>query len=213
MAADCLSPDLLIAAYHQGLFPMAEGDEIHWHFPDPRGILPLDAFHCPKSLARTVRSGCFAVTWNQDFPGVLAGCADREETWLDARISHAVTELQQRGLAHSLEIWDGHGLVGGLYGVALGGAFFGESMFSRRTDASKVALVHLVHALRQHGFSLLDCQWTTTHLRRFGAIDIPAADYLARLQQALSTRPLPLPPPVPPDAMAWTRADLSSAPR
>ncbi len=190
-----LTPELLLRAYAVGIFPMAESaedDRLAWFDPDPRGIIPLDDFHVPRRLARSVRSGLYAVTADSDFAAVIDGCAeraaDRPKTWINARIRALCLDLHAAGYAHSVEVWRGEALVGGLYGVALGGAFFGESMFSRARDASKVALVHLVARLRHCGFSLLDSQFATEHLTQFGVIEIPRSDYRARLARALRTR-------------------------
>lgn len=188
-----VTPDLLLRAYGAGVFPMAEGrhsDRIYWLDPALRGILPLDdGFHLPRRLRRTALSGRFQVTADRDFAGVIRGCAEpapgRLDTWINPEIERLFTELHHRGAAHSIEVTQGGQLVGGLYGVALGGAFFGESMFSRVTDASKVALVHLVARLRLCGFVLLDTQFLTTHLARFGAAEIPKAEYKRRLAAAL----------------------------
>ncbi|RMH63176.1 MAG: leucyl/phenylalanyl-tRNA--protein transferase [Bacteroidetes bacterium] len=183
-----LTPERLLHAYANGLFPMADPDEedaVYWFAPDPRGILPLDAFHVPRSVARLVRQERFEVTADEAFGAVIRACADREETWLSAELIAAYERLHDLGHAHSIECWHGGELAGGLYGVALGGAFFGESMFHRVRDASKVALVHLVQRLRRGGFVLLDTQYRTEHLARFGGIEIPREDYLRRLWQAL----------------------------
>jgi leucyl/phenylalanyl-tRNA--protein transferase len=188
-----LTPDILLRAYAQGLFPMAErrGDPmLYWVSPDKRGILPLDAFHVPQRLARTVRARRFTVTADHAFADVMRACAapapGREESWINDEILRLYTALHAGGHAHSIECWQGDMLVGGLYGVRLGGAFFGESMFSRARDASKVALVHLVDTLKRGGFVLLDTQFITAHLTQFGAVEIPRAQYLALLNQALS---------------------------
>ena len=190
-----LTPDLLVHAYRLGVFPMADADgTIGWYAPDPRGVLPLDAFHVPTSLARVVRQGRFRVTVDQAFEAVVRACAEpapgREQTWISDEIVAAYSELARLGIAHSVECWadDAHGapqLAGALYGVALGAAFFGESMFHRQRDASKVALVHLVERLRAGGFVLLDTQMTTPHLERFGAVEIPRREYERRLEAAL----------------------------
>jgi leucyl/phenylalanyl-tRNA--protein transferase len=181
-----INPDFLLQAYQMGIFPMAmEGGEIGWFSPDPRGVIPLDTFHMSKSLARVVKSDRFDVRFNSAFAEVLDGCADRDETWIDETVRSSYLTLHSRGEAHSVECWREGELVGGLYGVAAGGAFFGESMFSRERDASKVALVHLVERLKNRGFILLDTQWTTPHLRRFGAVDISKADYMRQLHTAL----------------------------
>ncbi|HSH02627.1 MAG TPA: leucyl/phenylalanyl-tRNA--protein transferase [Anaerolineae bacterium] len=177
---------MLLNAYAQGIFPMAHDDgEIYWYDPDPRAILPLDKFYVSRSLARTVRQEKFEVKVNGDFRGTMLGCADREETWIDEQILAAYTGLNRHGFAHSVECWQDGELVGGLYGVALRGLFAGESMFSYRRDASKVALVHLVERLRERGFVLLDVQFPTEHLRRFGVITIPRAAYKAKLARAM----------------------------
>lgn len=185
--------DLLVSAYASGWFPMAvdEGD-IRWFSPDPRGIIPLDGFHAPSRLARVARSGRFRIGIDTAFEAVMRACAasDRGEeeggTWIDSEILESYVALHRAGLAHSVEAWRGEQLVGGLYGVALGGAFFGESMFHTVTDASKVALVALVERLRSRGYQLLDVQWVTDHLVQFGAVEIPKRDYLRQLQNALA---------------------------
>lgn len=186
-----IDSSLLIAAYAQGIFPMAlEHGEIGWFSPDPRGIIPLDGFIVPKRLARVVRQGRFDIRIDTAFDAVMRACAeDRDEgTWISDEILESYVALHQRGLAHSVEAWRGGALVGGLYGVHLGGAFFGESMFHRETDASKVALVALVERLNARRFTLLDTQWTTEHLAQFGAIEIPRDDYLRRLTAAMGRR-------------------------
>ncbi len=182
-----LTPDIVLDGYRQGIFPMADDDgDIYWFRPDPRCIFPLDAFHVPRSLRQTIRRGTFTVRVNTAFDAVIAACADRPEgTWISDEIMAVYCALHRRGQAHSVEAWVGDELGGGLYGVTQGGAFFGESMFTRVTDASKVALVALVERLRARGFVLLDTQWTTPHLKRFGAIEIPAAAYRERLRSAL----------------------------
>ncbi len=180
-------------AYAAGIFPMAGhrfDPTVHWVAPRQRGVLPLDAFHVPRRLKRTVRQQQFEVRGDGDFDAVIRACAapggDRADTWINAEIARVFCQLHRLGLAHSVEAWRDGRMVGGLYGLALGGAFFGESMFARETDASKVALVHLVAALRRGGFALLDVQFMTDHLLRFGAVEIPAAAYLDRLEAALS---------------------------
>jgi leucyl/phenylalanyl-tRNA--protein transferase len=181
-----LSPDLLLSAYSEGWFPMCtEPGEIRWFSPDPRGILPLDTFHVPHGLKKTLRAGRFEVRINTAFDRVIAACADRLETWIDPAISASYRELHRLGFAHSVEAWSPRGLAGGLYGVCLAGAFFGESMFHRETDASKVALHALVTRLQTAEFALLDIQWTTPHLEQFGAIAVPRREYLRRLRAAL----------------------------
>jgi leucyl/phenylalanyl-tRNA--protein transferase len=181
-----INPDFLLQAYQMGIFPMAmEHGEIGWFSPDPRGVIPLDTFHVPKSLARVVRSGRFEMRVNTAFGDVLDGCAAREETWIDDTVKESYSQLLDRGFAHSVECWLDDELAGGLYGVSIGGAFFGESMFSVQTDASKVALVYLVGRMRERGFTLLDTQWTTPHLQKFGAVDIPKAEYMRQLHAAV----------------------------
>lgn len=162
-----------------------EEGEIGWYSPDPRAIFPLDAFHVPRSLLKTIRKGVFEVKIDTAFEEVMWACADRQETWISEDIVAAYTALHRHGLAHSVEAWQGGELVGGLYGVALGGAFMGESMFSKVPDASKVCLVFLVERLKERGFILLDSQMATTHLQRFGQIEIPRMEYLRRLSKAL----------------------------
>lgn len=187
-----ITPDLMLRAYRAGLFPMAEARgsaRLYWLDPEMRGVLPLDGFHLPRRLARTVLSGEFSVTCDSDFPATIAMCAapapGREETWINTEIEGLFTALHAMGHAHSIEVRQGGALVGGLYGVTLGGVFFGESMFSRVRDASKVALVHLVVRLRLMGFSLLDTQFITGHLAQFGTVEIPRAAYKARLADAV----------------------------
>jgi leucyl/phenylalanyl-tRNA--protein transferase len=183
-----LTPEVLLYAYRKGLFPMADpesADEIGWYAPDPRGILPLDGFHAPKNLDKLIRRQVFEVVSDRGFDAVIRACAARGSTWISEEIIQAYGALYRLGYAHSVEAWRAGELVGGLYGVALGGAFFGESMFHRERDASKVALWHLVAWLRQGGFVLLDVQYLTTHLAQFGAVEIPRAAYERRLRQAL----------------------------
>ena len=189
-----VSPELMLKAYRAGLFPMAEtrrGERLYWLDPEFRGVLSLERFHLPRRLARTVLRGRFTVTADRNFPAVIAACArrrpGREDTWINTEIETLFNELARRGFAHSVECWQEGELAGGLYGVALGGAFFGESMFSFRTDASKVALVHLVARLRLGGFRLLDTQFVTSHLAQFGAIEIPREAYRAELVAAVET--------------------------
>jgi leucyl/phenylalanyl-tRNA---protein transferase len=187
-----LTTDLLLRAYSVGLFPMAasrQGSKLHWLDPERRGIMPLDRFHLPKRLARTVLSSRFEVDVDRDFAATIAACATpmegRDDTWINPQIERLFTELHDLGHAHSVECRLDRTLVGGLYGVALGGAFFGESMFSFVTDASKVALVHLVARLRLSRFRLLDTQFVTSHLTQFGAREIPRGLYKAQLADAL----------------------------
>ncbi|HOA73293.1 MAG TPA: leucyl/phenylalanyl-tRNA--protein transferase [Phycisphaerae bacterium] len=182
-----LTPELLVAAYTAGLFPMDVDGQIQWFSPDPRAIIPLDEFHASHTLRQTCRQGRFEVRIDGDFEAVMRGCADRAEgTWISEEIIEAYVTLHHLGLAHSVESWRNGELAGGLYGVALGGAFFGESMFSRQRDASKVALVALVQRMRDRGMTLLDIQFLTPHLARFGAREIPRDEYLDRLQAALA---------------------------
>jgi leucyl/phenylalanyl-tRNA--protein transferase len=188
-----LTPEILLRAYAEGLFPMAErrGDPtLYWVSPERRGIIPLDGFHVPRRLARTVRSGLFTVTADRAFREVMKACAaptpERPESWINDEILRLYTALHLGGHAHSIECWRDGKLAGGLYGVRLGSAFFGESMFSRQRDASKVALVHLVDGLKRGGFVLLDTQFITAHLARFGAVEITRERYLLKLQDALN---------------------------
>ncbi|WP_103255993.1 leucyl/phenylalanyl-tRNA--protein transferase [Tabrizicola aquatica] len=183
-----ITPQILLRAYAMGIFPMAEGrhdSEIHWIDPRRRGILPLDGFHISRSLARRLRSGAFQVTADRAFSQVVAACAERDETWISHRIQALYEQLHALGRAHSIEVWAGDRLVGGVYGVTLGAAFFGESMFSRVTDASKIALAHAVRGLTAGGFRLFDTQFLTPHLASLGGIEIPRADYHKRLAEAL----------------------------
>jgi leucyl/phenylalanyl-tRNA--protein transferase len=182
-----LAPENLLGAYAAGYFPMAESKTgpIAWYSPDPRCIIPLEGFCAPRSLRRVIRRNVFSITVNLDFQRVIASCADRAETWISREIVKAYTMLHDLGFAHSVEAWSGDRLAGGLYGVALGAAFFGESMFSAEADASKACLVHLVRILRDRGFMLLDSQIMNEHIRRFGAIEIPREEYLFRLRMAL----------------------------
>ena len=186
-----LTPETLLSAYAMGIFPMAESredDTIHWIDPRRRGIFPLDNFHISRSLRRRILAQPFTITTNVDFAGTLNGCADRPETWINGTIHALYLALHHMGHAHSLEVWEGTDLVGGVYGVTLGAAFFGESMFSHRTDASKIALAYLIHRLRAGGFLLFDTQFLTPHLHSLGAMEIPRADYRKRLETALESR-------------------------
>lgn len=183
-----LDPRLLLQGYATGIFPMADSRdaaEVFWVEPRNRAIIPLDAFHLSRSLNRTVRSGRFSVTRDRDFRGVIAACADRDETWINAELEQAMIALHGSGNAHSIEVWQDDVLVGGLYGVKLGRAFFGESMFSRATDSSKVALAWLVARLKAGNFTLLDCQFMTEHLASLGAITVTRETYVALLSAAL----------------------------
>jgi leucyl/phenylalanyl-tRNA--protein transferase len=187
-----LDPQTLLSAYSQGIFPMADPrGVIKWYSADPRGILPLDAFHIPHTLGQLIRNGKgFEVRINHDFTATMKACREQraDGTWINDKLIRAYTELHELGFAHSVETWWNGELAGGLYGVSLGGAFFGESMFHRRRDASKIALVTLVNRLNERGFELLDTQASTSHLKRFGCIEIPAADYLRRLDSAIRKR-------------------------
>jgi len=181
-----LTPEVLVSAYAHGIFPMDVDGQVEWFSPDPRAILPLDTFRMSKNLGRRYRSGRFEIRINTCFEQVMRECGDRDEgTWISDEILAAYVRLHELGVAHSVETWQDGELAGGLYGVALGGAFFGESMFHRRTDASKVALVALVERMRERAFTLLDVQFTTPHLEQFGIIEIPRGDYLKRLAAAL----------------------------
>lgn len=187
-----LTPALLLSAYAQGLFPMsddADDPEIFWVRPEMRGIIPLDKFHISRSLAKKVRQNPFDIRYDTDFNAVIAGCAEakqgRETTWINQTIRNIYGELFNLGYCHTVEAWEGHRLVGGLYGISLGRAFFGESMFSRENDASKLCLVSLVAHLKTQGFTLLDTQFITSHLAHFGAIEILQKDYEKLLSKAL----------------------------
>lgn len=181
-----LTPELLEAAYRQGIFPMADGGRIRWYSPDPRGIIDLESFHLPRRLTRTIRQGLFDISINRNFEAVIRACAGREETWINEEIVHAYTALHRLGKAHSVEAYSEGTLAGGLYGVALGGAFMGESMFTVRRDASKVSLAFLVERLKGRGYLLLDTQFITSHLQTFGAVEISRREYLGRLEKALA---------------------------
>jgi leucyl/phenylalanyl-tRNA--protein transferase len=183
-----LDPRLLLQGYAAGIFPMADSrdaSDLFWVEPRSRAIIPLDKFHMSRSLRRRLRSGQFSVALDHDFHRVVLACADREETWINADIERAMLALHSTGHAHSVEVWQGGELVGGLYGVKLGRAFFGESMFSRATDASKVALAWLVARLKVGGYTLLDCQFMTPHLASLGAISVPRRTYVSLLSAAL----------------------------
>ena len=187
-----LTPQILLRAYAEGLFPMGERRDdpsLYWLSPEMRGVIPLNGFHVPRRLARTVRADHFTVTTDTAFPAVMMACAapgpGRAESWINAEILRLYTALAASGHAHSVECWRNEELVGGLYGVSLGGAFFGESMFSKARDASKVALVHLVARLIAGGFRLLDTQFLTGHLSQFGAVEIPRIAYLEKLAEAI----------------------------
>lgn len=183
-----LTPELLLRAYAMGVFPMAESRDaprIHWVDPRKRGVIPLDNFHISRSLKRRIAARNYTIRTNSDFAATVAACADRPETWINAEIFALYLALHHQGFAHSLEVWADGSLIGGVYGVTIGRAFFGESMFSRRTDASKIALAHLVGLLNTAGFTLFDTQFLTPHLASLGAIEISRAAYHRRLEDAL----------------------------
>ena len=187
-----ITPEVLLKAYACGIFPMAESADdpaLYWIEPDMRGIIPLEGFHLPARLARTVRATPFTVWVDRDFDAVIDGCAeakpDRDRTWINERIRKIYRGLFERGHCHTVEVYDGDALVGGLYGVSLGRAFFGESMFHRARDASKIALVHLIARLKAGGYRLLDTQFVTDHLRTFGAVEVPKRRYHRMLEEAL----------------------------
>lgn len=184
-----LTPDLILQAYAQGIFPMAESagaDEVHWVRPRRRGLLPVSGLHISRSLAKAIRRCDYEVRVDTDFAGVMAGCADRPETWINPQIFAVFAALHQAGLAHSLEVWRGGRLVGGVYGLAMGRAFFAESMFSRERDTSKIGLAWLIHRLRAGGFSLCDTQFLTPHLASLGGFEVTAAAYMQMLEAALA---------------------------
>jgi leucyl/phenylalanyl-tRNA--protein transferase len=185
-----ITPELLLHGYASGVFPMSDSVDdprIYWVDPQQRGIFPLDRFHVSRSLTRHIKKAPFKVTVNQCFSAVVRACANRPETWINAEIFDLYTQLHTMGFAHSIEVMEGKELVGGVYGVVLNGAFFGESMFSTRTDASKIALTYLVARLKFGGFCLFDTQFLTDHLASMGAVEIPRADYRAELEKALQT--------------------------
>ncbi|NUB46556.1 leucyl/phenylalanyl-tRNA--protein transferase [Fertoebacter nigrum] len=188
MADAPLTPDLLLRAYALGVFPMAESrdaPDVHWVDPRRRGVFPLHSFHISSSLSAAILRKDYQIRTDTAFSAVVAACADRPETWINAPLFALYDALHQRGHAHALEVWDGPALIGGVYGVTLGAAFFGESMFSRRSNASKIALAWLVHRLRAGGFTLFDTQFLTPHLASLGAVEITRADYHAKLGHAL----------------------------
>lgn len=188
-----LTPELILRAYQAGIFPMAEdasSSDVFWVSPEKRGIIPLDAAHFSRSLRKTLRTHGYNVRVDTDFSGVIEGCAtagtERDSTWINAEIRRLYGALFDRGYVHTVEVWDGPDLVGGLYGVSMGAAFFGESMFHRKTDCSKIAMAHLIERLRAGGYRLLDTQFVTPHLQTFGGIEIPREDYELRLADALA---------------------------
>lgn len=183
-----LTPEILLSAYAGGIFPMAEhrdDPELFWVDPRERGVIPIDGFHISRSLAKTIRSGRFRISYDIDFAGVVQGCADRDETWINDMLFDLYGQLNHARMARSIEVWEGEQLVGGVFGITLGGAFFGESMFSRSRDASKVALAYLVDRLKVGGFTLFDTQFITPHLASLGAQEIPRASYRSQLEIAL----------------------------
>jgi leucyl/phenylalanyl-tRNA--protein transferase len=187
-----LTPELLLAAYASGYFPMATSrtsKELDWFYPEKRGILPLDNFHVPRSLAKLIRKTPFTITTDAAFREVMLGCTERKSTWINDEIISLYCELHRMGFAHSVECWQEGKLAGGLYGVVLGCAFFGESMFSRTPNASRVALVYLVQLLNDKGYHLLDTQFINYHLKQFGVLEIPRAEYLDKLKKAVSEPP------------------------
>lgn len=189
--SDPVTADLILHGYQRGAFPMAvpeEGNRIFWFSPDPRGIVPLDEFRIPRSVRRFLRESELETTVDRDFAAVIRGCADRPQTWISVEMERLYRELHARGYAHSVEVWSGQELAGGLYGVALGGAFFGESMFSAVPNASKVALVDLVRRLVRGAFQLLDTQYLTPHLEHFGGIEVDRSEFLSMLDEALAVR-------------------------
>ena len=198
----CLTTDMLLAAYAAGYFPMAEGredDALYWFHPEQRGVLPITNFNIPRGLKRKLKSHPFTIKVDTAFEQVIRACAEtdakagaeREETWINDEIIALYSELHDRGYAHCVEAWKGRKLVGGLYGVSLGGAFFGESMFSRESEASKICLVYLVEILRRAGYALLDTQYVNTHLEQFGVQAMKRDDYMRKLESALKVSPNP----------------------
>ncbi|WP_406870620.1 leucyl/phenylalanyl-tRNA--protein transferase [Thioclava sp. 'Guangxiensis'] len=198
--AESLTAELLLAGYANGIFPMAESRDdprLYWFEPKLRGVIPLEGFHLSRSLAREIRRMPYRIRVNYAFRATVEGCAARDETWINEALFSLYDQLHMHGFAHSMEVWDGDALVGGLFGVSLGGAFFGESMFSRRKNASKIAITYVVDRLKTCGFTLFDTQYLTPHLASLGGIEIPRAQYRAQLEQALEVkgdfarRPLP----------------------
>jgi leucyl/phenylalanyl-tRNA--protein transferase len=211
-----ITPEILLRAYEMGVFPMAgarEDPEIHWVDPRRRGVFPLQNFHISRSLSKHITDSSWTIRVNTDFAGVVRGCADRPETWINDEIFALYLVLHQMGSAHSLEVWEGDELVGGVYGVTLGAAFFGESMFSRRTNASKTALAYLVHRLRAGGFVLFDTQFLTAHLASLGAVEIRRTEYQKQLAKAVLAKASFIPEgyqPLPPSVVASPSAGSSA---
>jgi leucyl/phenylalanyl-tRNA--protein transferase len=207
-----ITPEILLRAYSMGIFPMAESrdsTDIHWVEPRLRGIFPIDGFHISRSLRAQILHGDYSVTVDHDFAGVVAACADRAATWINGEITDLYQQLHEMGFAHSVEVWRSDALIGGVYGVHLGTAFFGESMFSRATGGSKLALAYLIHRLRAGGFALFDTQYLTPHLASLGAMEIPKSVYQTRLADALTTQASFLPQdywPVPDSVAAGSPA-------
>lgn len=214
MADAPLTPDLLLRAYAMGIFPMAESrdaPEVHWVDPRRRGIFPLDNFHISRSLSAQIRRQEYQIRTNTAFDAVVAACADRPETWINPPIFALYSALHAADHAHALEVWDGPALIGGVYGVTLGTAFFGESMFSRRRNASKIALAWLIHRLRAGGFTLFDTQFLTPHLASLGAVEITRADYHARLGRALQGAATFTPSDYQPDAYSVAQRNIQTS--
>ena len=214
MTGPAITPDILLRAYAAGIFPMAESRDdpsIHWIDPKRRGIIPLNRFHISRSLRRRLLHSDYAIRTDSDFSGVVRGCAGRDETWINDDIFSLYLALHRAGYAHSLEVWDADALIGGVYGVALGAAFFGESMFSRRRDASKVALAWLVDRLRAGGFTLFDTQFLTAHLASLGAVEISRAEYRAQLAAALRQTATFDPPGYSPTAASVSQRNIHTS--
>ncbi len=214
MTGRTITPDILLRAYAAGIFPMAERRDdpsIHWIDPKRRGIIPLDRFHISRSLRRCILKSSYEIRTDSDFSGVVQGCAERDETWISDEIFSLYLGLHGAGFAHSLEVWDANALIGGVYGVAMGAAFFGESMFSRRRDASKVALAWLVDRLRAGGFTLFDTQFLTAHLASLGAVEISRAEYRARLAAALHQTATFDPPGYSPTAASVSQRNIHTS--
>ncbi|MFN7268571.1 MAG: leucyl/phenylalanyl-tRNA--protein transferase [Cereibacter sp.] len=214
MTGPAITPDILLRAYAAGIFPMAESRDdpsIHWIDPKRRGIIPLNRFHISRSLRRRLLHSDYAIRTDSDFAGVVQGCAGRDETWINDDIFSLYLALHRAGYAHSLEVWDADALIGGVYGVALGAAFFGESMFSRRRDASKVALAWLVDRLRAGGFTLFDTQFLTAHLASLGAVEISRAEYRAQLAAALRQTATFDPPGYSPTAASVSQRNIHTS--
>ena len=214
MTGPAITPDILLRAYAAGIFPMAESRDdpsIHWIDPKRRGIIPLDRFHISRSLRRRLLHSDYAIRTDSDFAGVVQGCAGRDETWINDDIFSLYLALHRAGYAHSLEVWDADALIGGVYGVALGAAFFGESMFSRRRDASKLALAWLVDRLRAGGFMLFDTQFLTAHLASLGAVEISRAEYRTLLAAALRQTATFDPPGYSPTAASVSQRNIQTS--